>query len=115
MTFAMSRLTKDQIEKLTPEQQEAYASSLASDFRRRHELMELARQRWTYRVAAGLLFAASVGMAILVNQKPFAPFCIILLAVLIQIHATVLNQRLDALVELLDTEFGSSSERQERA
>ena len=75
--------------------------------------MELARQRWTYRVAAGLFFAASVGMAVLVNQKPFAPFCIILLAVLIQIHATVLNQRLDALLKLLNTELGSSSERQE--
>ena len=110
----MSTLTKDQMQKLTPEQQEAFASMVTSDFRWRQELLKLAHQRWIYRIVAGVIFAASVGLAASQSGKtPIVSLCIVLLALLVQIHAMVLHQRLDALLKLRDADLRSRSEKQE--
>jgi hypothetical protein len=111
----MRTLTKDQMQKLTPEQQEAFASMVTSDFRWRQELLKLAHHRWIYRIVAGIFFAASVGLAIFQSSKtPILSLCIVLLALLVQIHAMVVHQRLDALLKLLDAELRRRPEKEER-
>jgi hypothetical protein len=107
----MSTLTKDQFQKLTAEQQEVLASTVISAIRRRQQLMKLAPQRWTYRIPTTLFFAAVVGFAIFqAGKTPIMSSCIVLLTLLVQIHATVLHRRLDALLNLVDAELQSRSE-----
>ena len=108
----MSTLNKEQIQKLAPEQQQAYASMLASRARLRQELLAQTRQPWPYRFVAGIIFAAAVGLA-LAGRPSTLSLCLVLLALLVQIHAIAVHRRLDALLKLLDAELKSPTERED--
>jgi hypothetical protein len=101
----MHTLTKEQILKLTPEQQEAVGALEANHAKKQQRLLDEAR--WyrgkiifpVFLVVSGLglfFFHAPTGM--LLAYGIFGCY------LLIQFHAAGVNRRLDALIELLDSE-----------
>ena len=107
----MKTLTKEEVGKLTPEQQEALGSMEVQHIRSRQQL--LARARRGMNVAIGLFTGLASGLAILGVAFPrVLPFAIIALVCLVTVHATRLNQRLDALLELFDEDIKRVTERQ---
>ncbi len=108
----MNTLTKEQMQKLTPEQQEAFASMIASDTRSRQELLKQARQHgWWSRTAAGIFCVALITLAVYqVDNTRLLFGCIVLLVILMQIRVAELHQRLDTVLKLLHPLFTSTTE-----
>ncbi len=97
----MSPLTKEQVQKLTPEQQAAFATMLTTHAQWRQELLNQCRQQWSYRIAAGVILLTALALAIFqAGKTPFPSMCIVLLAILVQLHASLIHRRLDAVLEL---------------
>lgn len=98
----MNTFTKDMVRNLTPEQLEALGKSEADRLRLRQLLLERARRGMT--VTAGL-FAGLAG-AIAMFGIPYPrvlPFAIIAVSGLATYYATRLHRRMDAVVELLES------------
>ena len=111
----MTSLTKDQIKKLTPEQQETIGILEAQRIRRRLELLGQAQRYRGFYLVPTVLFVTAGAIGVFDASKTrLLPFCIIGLACLIQFHAAGLNQRLNALMELLDPDIKKASEIEER-
>jgi type IV secretory pathway TrbD component len=97
----MTTLTKDQVRKLPPEQQEALASMEVQRFHSRHQLLERARRGMT--VVAGLMTGLAGGLPILCVAYPrLLPIAIVGVVGLVTFHVSRLHRRLDAVMELLD-------------
>ncbi len=106
--------TKDQIQKLTPEQQEALGSTIIKRDTMRQRLL---KQRGHYQAMA--LFPALVMVALYLAPMIFTNpkygklpiFCVGLsLWALIQFHAAGVNRRLDALIDLMEDDRAASNE-----
>lgn len=100
----MKTLTKEQIEKLTPEQQEAVATVELSRARERQRLREQARSYLGRRWFPPLMWVGICALLLLRggSQAVLAMLLVALTVVIIQFHANGLNRRLDALMELLE-------------
>jgi hypothetical protein len=101
-----STLSKDQVQKLPPDQQDAFARMLVEDTQSRLQLLQRARRYWGMSVFGGLLTGLGSGLAILSAIIPRAlPFAIIVVSGAVAFHAAGANQRLDALMELLEADI----------
>ena len=108
----MKTLTKDEVRKLAPEQQEALATVEAQRVRRRQQLMERARGHRGLNVIVGLLMGVAMGLAIYSVANPRAlVFAIIAVTALVGFHAAGLNQRLDALMRPLEQDLNKDIAR----
>ena len=103
--------TKDQIQQLTPEQQEAFAISVVKRDTIRRRLL---KQRGHYRAMAWLpvvlMMPLYLAPMLITNPKYFqlSTLCIAMcLWVLIQFHAAGVNRRLDALIELMEDDHAA--------
>jgi hypothetical protein len=100
-------ITKDQIQQLTPEQQEALASIEVQRAQKRQQLLEQSRRYRAQQWLPALVLSILLLLPVFTFQRFFS-FCIICLAVslwfLIQFHAAGINRRLDALLELLESD-----------
>jgi len=108
----MTTLTKDQVGKLPPEQQEALAAAAMGRIRSRQELSKRARRGvsgWAG-VWAGLTLAIASSSIVLPRALPFA---IIAVAGLVGYHVSRLYRRLDAMMELFDQETKIVTEREQ--
>jgi hypothetical protein len=110
----MSVLTKEQIQKLTPEQQEAVASLALDGARRRTLLLERARryrgQVWVPALAPAILLLVFFlwGARNLPWSDPVIPFAMVMIVDgIMQVQITGINRRLDALIELLEADVWS--------
>jgi len=103
----MKTLTKDLIQKLTPEQQEMLAAIEVQHIRKRDQLLEQARRYSGQRWLPSIIFSILIFLPVFTLERSL-PFCVIGLAavlwILIQFHAAGINRRLDALVELKEVE-----------
>ena len=97
---------KDQIQQLTPEQQEALGLSVVQRHKIRQRLLE---QRGHYRaiswLSALVMVALYLAPMLITNPKYFQIAIIIVgmsLWVLIQFHAGGINRRIDALIKLME-------------
>jgi len=99
----MTTLSKEEVRKLTPKQQEAIGSVEAQRVRTRQQLVERARGYRGMNVIGGLLMGVPMGLAIysVVNARALL-FAIIAVTALVGFHIAGLNRRLDALMQLLD-------------
>jgi hypothetical protein len=104
--------TKDQIQQLAPEQQEALAFIV---LKREATRQRLLKQRGKYR--AMLWLPALVFLVLYLATMPnpvfgkLSGFCVaISLWFLIQFHASRLNRRLDALIELMEDDHDATQE-----
>jgi len=96
----MNALTKDKIQKLTPEQQETVATLEAHRAKKEQQLLERARHYrgriWFPMLVFGILYL----VCSFAGQR-WIPLCIaFVLFVLIEFHAAGINRRVDALMEL---------------
>src|SRR6266567_8393555 len=99
----MKTLSKDEVRKLTPEQQEVIGIVEAQRVRARQQLVDRARGYRGMNVIVGLLMGVAMGFAIYSVVNPRAlMFAIIAVAALVGFHAAGLNRRLDALTQLLE-------------
>ena len=106
----MASLTKDQVQKLAPEQQEAFASMLTTHARWRQDLLKQCRQPWFYRITAGILLVAVIASALFQGgEARWLSGATVILAFAVQLHAAVLHRRLDALLALLSADSPSAS------
>jgi hypothetical protein len=103
--------TKDQIQKLTPEQQEALGSIVIKRDATRQRLL---KQRGHYRAMVWLpivlMMPLYLAPMLITNPKYFqlSTFCVAMcLWVLIQFHAAGVNRRLDALIELMEDDHAA--------
>ena len=102
----MASLTPEEIDKLTPKQQEALADFEALRARQRLALLGQAQRYHGYYLVPALLFiGVFVALFSNANEKQFIACCLIALSGLIQFHAIGLNQRMDALMKLLDRDL----------
>jgi hypothetical protein len=99
-------ITKDQIQQLTPEQQDAFGAIVIERAKTRQRLL---KQRRHYRAMTWLpivlMLPLYLAPMLITNPKYFqlSTFCVaISLWVLIQYHAAGINRRLDALIELME-------------
>ena len=110
----MRTLTKEQIQKLPPEQQEAVASLALDGARRRTLLLERARryrgQTWIPALAPAILATVFSlwGARSLPWSDPVTALAMIMIVYLIM-HCQIagINRRLDALIELLEADAWS--------
>jgi hypothetical protein len=108
----MSTLTKEQLEKLTPQQRELLAGVEAQRLRKREELLrQTGLYRGFYAIPTFFVLAAFVIMVRDTTKTMLLPFCIIALGGLIHFHAAGVNRRIDALVELLDADLKKCTHR----
>ena len=108
----MTRMTQDQWERLSPEQQEAVGALEAARIKRRQELLTQARNARRPLWAALLIVALGfVGLFLLAKPPQFGlvffPFLFAL--IIIQFHVACINRRLDALLELLESELQATA------
>ena len=105
--FFMNALTKDQIQRLTPQQQEMLANVEVQQTQKRQQLLVRARRYRGQQWLPALVLCILCFVPIFTFEK-FLPFCIIFLAMslwyLIQFHAAGVNRRIDALMELLESD-----------
>jgi hypothetical protein len=95
-------LTKEQVQKLTPDQQVAVATMEAEHVRARQRLIERAGPSKARDIVVGLLMGVAAGLAVLSTVIPRAlPLSIITLVGLVGVITTGINRRLDALLQLL--------------
>lgn len=99
-------LNKDQVRKLTLEQQEALGGVEAQRVRVRQKLVEDARRYRGVHVVGIFLMCVAIGLAIFYSAQlgPLS-YGIIAVACLAQFHALGLNRRIDALMKLLDSDL----------
>lgn len=104
-------LARDEIQNLPQEQQEAFARLLLQRAESRQQLLKRARLGRGTNVLGGLLMGLGGGLAILSTSMPRAlPFAIIAVTALVAFHAAALNRRIDALMDLLETDIKRASE-----
>ena len=99
-------ITKDQIQQLTPEQQDAFGAIVIKRAKTRQQLLN---QRRHYGAMAWLPYLLMVPLylapVLVTNPKYFqlSTFCVAMcLWILIQYHAAGINRRLDALIKLME-------------
>jgi predicted lipid-binding transport protein (Tim44 family) len=98
----MKKLTRDEIERLTPEQQNALGALEVKRVEARQRLIESARGYGGTGLVAGLMIGAAMALVFYGIFEPRAvPLAIIPVITLIGFHAAGINRRLDALTELL--------------
>jgi hypothetical protein len=101
----MTPLDKDDLQKLSPEQQMIMAQAAAQRLRTREDLWNQARVVRGMDWIAGLGAGMAMGLAMLSVVYPKTlMFAIIALTALVNRHACGLNQRLDAVLKLLEAE-----------
>jgi hypothetical protein len=97
---------KDQIQRLSPEKQEALgATILKRDATRQRLLKQRGRYRAVLWLPIVLMMPLYLAPMLITNPKyvQLSTFCVALsLWVLIQFHAAGINRRLDALIELME-------------
>ena len=110
----MSVLTKEQIQKLTPEAQEAFASLTLAEANRRAQLLEKTKrsawQTWiTSLIPAAMVFVFLVwrGWTIPESERLVLLAVIVLLFGTTQWQVRTINRRLDSLIELLEADLRS--------
>ena len=103
--------TKDQIQHLTPEQQDALGSIVIERDKTRQRLL---KQRGHYRAMAWLpivlMMPLYLAPMLITNPRyvQLSTFCVAMcLWVLIQFHAAGINRRLDALIELMEDDHAA--------
>ena len=104
-------ITKDQIRQLTPEQQETLASIEVRRVKKREQLLRQARhyrgQQWVPALALIPLYFITTFTSFTSQKWPPSIVALILSLILwflIQFHAAGVNRRLDALMELLESD-----------
>jgi len=97
----MTTLSKEEVRKLTPEQQEAIGSVEAQRVRTRQQLVERARGYRGMNVIGGMGVPMGLAIYSIVNARALL-FAIIAVTALVGFHIAGLNRRLDALMQLLD-------------
>ena len=104
-------LTNEQIGKLTDEQQETFAEVELRLARKRQRISELARSYPGFFLVPSILAMICFCLFLFSSERrePLT-FCAFALFALIQFHATSLNRRLNALIELLDADTKSEQE-----
>ena len=96
-------LTKEEVANLTTEQQETLARVALDDARRSRAMLARARGRFGFSWIPTVLVIAVAGLVIWMPDLPTVmPYMLLALAVLVQFHASVLNRRIDALIETLE-------------
>ena len=110
----MSVLTKEQIQKLTPEAQEAFAYFTLAEANRRAQLLEKTKrsawQTWiTSLIPAAMVFVFLVwrGWTIPESERLVLLAVIVLLFGTTQWQVRTINRRLDSLIELLEADLRS--------
>jgi CHASE2 domain-containing sensor protein len=108
----MSTLTKEQIQNLTPEQQEALASFTLSEAKRRTLLLVKTRhhgwQTWIASLMPAVLVSAFLfwhGWTIPESDRLVLLAVIAITSGTAQWQVTAMNRRLNALIELLETDL----------
>ena len=101
----MSAFTRDQVRKLTPEQQEAIGTMEAQRIRSRQQLLERVR-RDSMGVGTALFMAFAMALAMLGIVFPRTlPVGIVAAVSFAAFLASRLNRRIDVLTQLLDQEL----------
>jgi hypothetical protein len=104
--------TKDQVRKLTPEQQDVFGAAEVQRIRSRYQVLERAHRGMT--IGAGLLVALASGLAMLCIAIPrLLPLALIAVIALVTYHATRLHRRLDALAKLHDLDIKRATEKKD--
>ena len=98
----MSTLKKEQILRLTPEQQADIATLELRRAQKRERLLKQARQSRYFIFASASGLALAYGAAVVSGAPFWLQMSIIAIAMAILIQALGINRRLDALMELLD-------------
>jgi hypothetical protein len=102
----MSTLTKEQIEKLTPEQQKDLAALELRRLEKRERLLKQARQSQIRVFMQGVGFAAVLGVAVYMKFPSALLFSIGGLAAITLSEIVFANRRIDALLELYENDRG---------
>ncbi len=114
MEHNLGTIPKKQILLLTPEQQETIATLEIQYARRRQEHLERA-SRYRGQMWVPLLVLAVLCLVPVFMFQRWLPSCIVCLVVilwgLIQFHASGINNRLDALLELWESEKKKNGEK----
>jgi hypothetical protein len=104
-------ITKDQIQKLTPEQQDAVASIVVKRAKTRERLLkQVGHYRAFSWLPALVIFPLYLAPVLITNPKysPLVSICVSMsLWFLIQFHAAGVNRRLDALIELKEDDHAA--------
>src|SRR5262245_10544398 len=101
----MNTLSREQIQKLSPEEQVALADFEAQEVRVHQRLVSRAGVSVPRDIFAGLLAGLAAGLAIYGLAQPKAiPFAIIVVIVFVGVHVKGIHNRLDALTQVLDLE-----------
>ena len=109
-------LSKEQIQKLAPEEQQTIASLEAQRVQMRQELLRRARGSRSANIVTGLLAGLAMGLAILGTTYPRAlTFALIVAASSVVVQLAAVNIRLDALMKLLDREINPPLRKDEKA
>lgn len=101
----MTTIPNEQVQELTHEQQDTVADVQLRLFKKRQKLLKQARGYRGYMVvpvALGLIFFCLFGYG---SDWRVLSFCIFTCFAAIQFHASGINRRMDALLELLDTDI----------
>jgi hypothetical protein len=105
----MSGIAKDQMQRFSPEQQEALAMLETNRVKKRQELLERARDYRGRQSFPPLMACISFMVAFIFatrHEQIVPPYVIgFSLLILIQFHAKGANRRIDALMELLRTDL----------
>ena len=105
----MSTLTKEQIKQLTPEQQEALATITLRRVEKRERLLRQARGPQVYLFIQGGLLAAIAGVAGFSRLATPLLICVSALAVMVCVCIVSVHRRIDALLELFDSDNDESA------
>ena len=104
-------ITKNQIQQLTPEQQEALASTVIKRDARRQRLL---KQGGHYRGMSWLPFLVPSALYLapmLITNPKYGQIVIVCVGMtlwfLIQFHAACVNRRIDALIELMEEDHAA--------
>jgi hypothetical protein len=106
----MRLLTKDEVRKLTPEQQEILGDIEVQRMRSGGELMKRARRDLS--ISRALLTALVCGLAMFCISFPrLLPITIIVAVAVPMFHIDRVHRRLDAVMELLNREIKGAADR----
>ena len=100
----MSTLTKEQVERLTPEQQKDLAAIELRRAEKHERLLKQARCSKAHLFMQGVGLAAILGVAILYRLPTPLLFCIGGLAAVVAAEIISSHRRIDAVLELLETD-----------